>query len=127
MLVRIGFFAAAICLASPAFAEGWLPSWGRSAQEDIFYDRCLIATAGNTVACDARIRENRRDKEAAEKRRQEDCVGLLRSFEPAYREEAVKLLRAGFPQSEITAYATEQGKLAVGYPVDAKICAEWAR
>ena len=34
----------------------WKPAPQRTAEEEVLYDRCLLAQRGNTVACDALLR-----------------------------------------------------------------------
>jgi hypothetical protein len=50
-----GFLSGGTLIAMIWGASGWLHT-GRTPAEAAFYDRCLVAQSGNTVACDALMR-----------------------------------------------------------------------
>jgi len=65
----------------------------RSAADDFIYDGCLVQNAGNTAACDALMR----------------IVDRERASTTALKEEAAKLLAAGYSKREVVQWAIERG------------------
>ena len=94
------FLAGALCgtiFMAVAWAASvwWKPRPERSAGDDAIYDMCL-ADSGNTVACDAMMR----------------TLDRLRTKEAALKEEAARLLAAGFSKREVVEWGLKRGFVA---------------
>jgi len=90
------FLAGALCGAVFTAGTGavfvwWKPHPGRSADDNIIYDACLVDKDGNTVVCDAMMR-------MVERGRTEERIGRIGTF-----------LAAGFTKREVVQWAREQG------------------
>jgi hypothetical protein len=92
-----GFLAGLLC-GGTLIATVWAGSvwWkfpaARSHEDAAIYDECLVAQAGNVVACDALMR-------------MVDRVNL----EKMLKEKGAQLLAAGFSKREVVDWAKEQG------------------
>jgi hypothetical protein len=82
-------FAAAVWAGS----TWWKLSPERLAQDSAIYDYCLMEEHGNTVACDAMMRQIERQRTA----------------EAAMKAQAARLLAAGFSKREVVKWAADQG------------------
>ena len=92
------FLAGALCGTVVTASVGaayvwWKPHPQRTAEDDVIYDRCLMAQGGNTVACDAMMRLIDRERISA----------------AAMKQQAAKLLAAGFSKREVVKWAMDQG------------------
>jgi hypothetical protein len=91
-------FVGALCGAVVATAVGivWWKSHQptRSAEDNSIYDACLVQQHGNTVACDAMMRW---------------LLERERVATAALKEQAAKLLAAGFSKRDVVRWAEAQG------------------
>ena len=93
------FLASALCGAVLTAGTGAVFVWWKSdhpqrtAEDDIIYDRCLLAQRGNTVACDAMLR----------------VIEHERIAEAAMKQQAAKMLAAGSSKREVVEWARKQG------------------
>jgi hypothetical protein len=90
------FLTGALCGISftAIVALGWWKMHPeRSTEDAAIYDKCLMAQSGNTIACDAMLREIDRERAAEE----------------TLKKDAAKLLAAGFSKREVVEWAMKRG------------------
>jgi hypothetical protein len=94
------FLAGALCgvifmAVVGAASIWWKPRPQRSGEDNTIYDNCLMERSGNTVACDAMMRPLDRERAA------ENVTAM--------KEEAAKLLAAGFSKREVVQWEMKRG------------------
>ncbi len=82
----------------------WKSRPERSADDNAIYDNCLMERDGNTVACDAMMRVVDRGRAAESMKK-----AASDPAEEAMKEDAAKLLAAGFSKREVVKWAMGKG------------------
>ena len=90
---RCRLHLAGLAAAVWAGSTWWKLSPERLAQDSAIYDYCLMEEHGNTVACDAMMRQIERQRTA----------------EAAMKAQAARLLAAGLSKREVVKWAADQG------------------
>jgi hypothetical protein len=97
------FIVGALCGAILTTTIGivWKSHSTRSAEDNIFYDNCLVQLQGNTVACDAMMRLLERERAATDPKQKAAVADLKRDVE--------RYLAAGFSKREVAEYLKAKG------------------
>jgi hypothetical protein len=100
------FLVGALCggILTTTIGIVWKSHSTRSAEDNAFYDYCLVQWQGNTVACDARMRLLERERE-----RERAAADPMQKAAADLKQQAQDYLAAGFSKREIVEHLKAKG------------------